>query len=240
MPPLYPEPRVSMLRRGFTLIELLAVFAIVAVLALLIVPLANGGRAQARRSICQSQLRTLITACNLYVADHGTYPGYGWYCTYDPSSKQAWDQHIMHYIKPSFSGGTPWIFMCPDVSLASTKNGGDFEITDAYGAISYGYNDGLYYSDPTRTPRTPAAISSPARLLVFADHYAPRIYASNGSKGLGDYMIPRHGFRASGNRNDIDGRGVIAAFADGHIAAIRYENGQWGDGGAAIMLNPDR
>ncbi len=57
-------------RQGFTLIELLVVIAIIAVLMGILLPALSYVRKQARSSACQSNLRQLCLAMNLYAQDY--------------------------------------------------------------------------------------------------------------------------------------------------------------------------
>ena len=57
-------------RRGFTLIELLVVIAIIALLMAILMPALSYARKQARSTACQSNLRQLCLAMNLYALDH--------------------------------------------------------------------------------------------------------------------------------------------------------------------------
>ncbi len=57
-------------RHGFTLIELLVVIAVIAVLMGVLLPTLGRVRKQARGSACQSNLRQLCLAMNLYTLDH--------------------------------------------------------------------------------------------------------------------------------------------------------------------------
>jgi len=56
--------------KGFTLIELLVVIAIIAVLMAILMPALNYVRKQARANACQSNMRQLCLAMNLYALDH--------------------------------------------------------------------------------------------------------------------------------------------------------------------------
>ncbi len=61
--------------RGFTLIELLVVIGIIAVLAALLFPLGQRALGSAGRTEDASNLRSIATAVQTYVSDHGILPG---------------------------------------------------------------------------------------------------------------------------------------------------------------------
>jgi type II secretion system protein G len=63
--------------RGFTLIELMIVVAIIAILAGILIPNFVNARAQAQTSACESNLRAIATAMELYYADNQRYPDAG-------------------------------------------------------------------------------------------------------------------------------------------------------------------
>ncbi|TAM89585.1 prepilin-type N-terminal cleavage/methylation domain-containing protein [bacterium] len=62
---------------GFTLMELMVVVAIISVLATVIIPNFIHARAQGVTAACESNLRQIATAMELYYADNGTYPNSG-------------------------------------------------------------------------------------------------------------------------------------------------------------------
>jgi type II secretion system protein G len=62
---------------GFTLIELMIVVAIIAILAGILIPNFVNARAQAQTSACESNLRAIATAMELYYADNQRYPDPG-------------------------------------------------------------------------------------------------------------------------------------------------------------------
>ncbi len=59
-----------MKRAGFTLIELLVVIAVLAVLAVILTPVATHAMAAGRSAACQSNLRQMQIAFNMYLNDH--------------------------------------------------------------------------------------------------------------------------------------------------------------------------
>jgi type II secretion system protein G len=70
-------PRDDADERGFTLIELMIVVAIIAILAGILIPNFVNARAQAQTSACESNLRAIATAMELYYADNQRYPDAG-------------------------------------------------------------------------------------------------------------------------------------------------------------------
>jgi general secretion pathway protein G len=62
------------MNRGFTLIEVLVVVAILAILAGLIVPRIMDRPDQARVVAAKNDIRSIVSALNLYRLDNGTYP----------------------------------------------------------------------------------------------------------------------------------------------------------------------
>lgn len=63
--------------RGFTLIELMIVVSIIAILAGILIPNFVTARAQAATAACESNLRSVATAAELYYADQQVYPSTG-------------------------------------------------------------------------------------------------------------------------------------------------------------------
>ena len=62
-------------KKGFTLIELMIVIAIIAILAAILVPNFLKARAQGQLAACESNIKNLATALEMYATDNtGTYP----------------------------------------------------------------------------------------------------------------------------------------------------------------------
>lgn len=82
-----------MKRAGFTLIELLVVFAILLVLATLLLPAMGSVRHRAEGVSCKSNLRGLHQAMLLFAGDHNGYFPF-WFADKPPYTKISWIQQI--------------------------------------------------------------------------------------------------------------------------------------------------
>src|SRR3712207_5456887 len=80
MPTPSTERKMMRSRRGFTLIELLVVIAIIAILAAILFPVFAQAREAARKASCQSNLRQLGLAVQMYNNDNDEFfpPSISW------------------------------------------------------------------------------------------------------------------------------------------------------------------
>ena len=86
---------VGCLRRripGFTLIELLVVIAIIAILAAILFPVFARARENARKSTCQSNLKQIGMAVQMYAQDYDEiYPG----ISMATATSQCWTNDLL-------------------------------------------------------------------------------------------------------------------------------------------------
>ena len=196
-----------MRQRGFTLIELLVVIAIIAILAAILFPVFARARENARKATCQSNLKQIGTALQMYTQDYDEITVAG-YTNYGNGTSARWSDLLQPYMKNT---GT---LICP----SGTQ----------YGKNSYGINS-------QSLPVALAQVAKPAETIAFAD--GKRINRSTpgfndadpktwGSNGHCDWQIraPQGSGWAGGSccpdSRRIDVRhmdGCNFAYMDGHV-----------------------
>jgi prepilin-type N-terminal cleavage/methylation domain-containing protein/prepilin-type processing-associated H-X9-DG protein len=99
-------------REGFTLVELLVVIAVIAILAAILFPVFAVAREKARQAGCQSNLKQVGTAVQMYLQDYdGTYPTNP-YPNHQPSPIQTLD-FTPYYMKLFPYVRNYQLFVCP-------------------------------------------------------------------------------------------------------------------------------
>ena len=206
-----------MIRRkeGFSLVELLIVIAVIAVLAAVIFPTFAAAKRRSRVASCQSNLRQIYSAFELYLQDWDEcYPNTG-----DPYlwMGRRWRWPLKQYMSlaaqqtpgdPLTSqGGRAGVLLCPDDPLAPTQwEGTSYAYSMSFYVSAEDINDmtGIQQTWSDRTPctsRRKGDVVFPAQKVLLTEW-------------LSNHEPPRVGFGSwEGGRNYI--------FADGHSAYLK-------------------
>ena len=220
--------------RGFTLIELLVVITIVSILAAILFPVFSKVRANARRTVCESNLKQLGLAWQMYANDYDerACPSYN-----SANANDAWDFHRLsnHTWTTGFLGvytRDGEIHGCPDNPFKSNPTQRPYN--------GYGYN-ATYIGGDLGTPHGnyPACalfqIVMPSQTAVFSDAgYGPQS-ASNFLRAPSEAVT----YRNSGNTDFRHTLTANVCYADGHIKSVHdpapyeptfgHHNPQWGE-----------
>ncbi len=190
-------------RSGFTLIELLVVIAIIAILAAILFPVFAKAREKARQATCQSNLKQINLALQMYMQDYDqTYP----VAVIPPSGSSCardWADLLQPYSKDNralLAHGCP-----------STKN----TLTDwTYGFNMMELGDGYWYA----TQANPIVVSEgdvqlPAETVSFTDS------SDDHDKGHCVSIFWSSDWLAPGGVNAPIGHngGINVAWCDGHV-----------------------
>jgi len=157
---------------AFTLVELLVVIAIIAILAAMLLPVLAKGKLSAQRAACESNLRQLGIATQLYWDDdagncfqtslgttnNGQLWWFGWIDGTKPEGQRPFDLST-GFLFPYLNGSD--VRLCP--SLASVMAG--FKLKGTNVIFSYGYNNSLSGQPPVNA----AKISRPTETALYAD-----------------------------------------------------------------------
>lgn len=99
-------------KKGFTLVELLVVIAIIALLMSILMPALARVREQAKTVLCQSNLRQIATAFDMYTGDNQGYFQQGWDgLPNGPCGSIACSNWWIHAIKPYYADSD--VCLCP-------------------------------------------------------------------------------------------------------------------------------
>lgn len=208
-----------MRRKGFTLIELLTIIAIVAILIAIIFPAFARHESMARQVTCQSNLKQLALAINMYEQD--------WNDTMPPSfhgSEKAGYTMWTHYILPY--ARNIGIFTCPcDIATVDNRDKPDgqswVEVSyhlSNYISAPYGIpkwddtGDMKYLGIPYRTA-TKSQLEHPADIFMI---WCGGDLACSTDNNLPNYHMMRVDV-LNGFPNPRHNGGTNYAFCDGHV-----------------------
>jgi prepilin-type N-terminal cleavage/methylation domain-containing protein/prepilin-type processing-associated H-X9-DG protein len=213
---------------GFTLLELLVVIAVIASLASLLLPTLNNAKRQARAAQCQSNLRQLGIAMQLYIQDDNSFP----LATSD-GAFGAWEPALRPFAPDSE-------FYCPLLLKPSAEFMNIFHMTGSPITVHYGYNalgaveegsppynpglgGDLNFSSGSRQQTSVNRVLTPAQMIVMGDS-ATFIDAILGSQPQTNipkqiyiaypYAIEPFGYAGVGNWHD---GGANMVFGDAHV-----------------------
>ncbi len=187
--------------KGFTLIELLVVIAIIAILAAILFPVFARARAQARRSVCLSNLKQLGMATLMYAQDYdGVLP-------VEPTNGNP-HLGLTRALEPYTKNKD--IFYCPGAPSVAAEDPTvlDTDANWAAGNISY-----YYWSCLAWDPKTPFGhfgvqpvqlrdtMENSSDIWIFSDWFKKQC------------ALWPHGF-------GMDQKWINVGFLDGHVKSI--------------------
>jgi len=178
---------------AFTLIELLVVIAIIAILAALLLPSLASAKERGKRAACESNLRQIQMAAQLYADDTKGYPP-----AYINSTTR-W----MDLLKP-FIGKTSGVYLCPS-DQKQIRDNYDTNMFLSYGINTYNFAGNAYcfwYGVQASNVR------HPSNTIIYGDCTPGDYWCGSGSSFTNP--VPYVDYRHAKN-------GFVAAYCDDHV-----------------------
>ena len=220
-------------RRAFTLVELLVVIAVIAILSAMLLPALAHSKASAQRTACESNLRQLGMATEIYLGDNaglffkhcdapnaaGQQWWFGWLQgTMVPEGQRAFDLST-GVLFPYLHGSD--VRLCP----SPVWNSPQFQLKGTNVIFSYGCNAYLF-AGQSQKPVNANKVSRPADIALFADSAQVNIFQGHASPTHPMfeefyYLDLETNYSNPNNRPDGHFRHSQRAnvnFADGHVA----------------------
>ena len=230
--PRHPSP-VTRHSPAFTLVELLVVIAIIAILSAMLLPVLARGRLCAQRTACESNLRQLGTATEIYLGDNAGFlfkrcdapnsAGQPWWFgwlqgTTVPEGQRAFDLSA-GVLFPYLHGSD--VRLCPSPAWDSPQ----FQLKGTNVIFSYGCN-AYVFAGPSRNPVNANKIPHPVDTALFADAAQVNIFQGTASPTNPkfeefyylDLETNYSNFNNQPNGHFRHSQKANVTFADGHVA----------------------
>ena len=197
--------------RGFTLIELLVVIAIIAILAAILFPVFAKAREKARQASCQSNLKQIGLALQMYAQD---YDGRNVPCCTGGSNYAAGGRWATDMLEPYVKNDQ--IFCCPSKGYSTHR----CPCPSVRRNRGYGLNNWVRDQNPIYWSCQDTACRYPAQTIVISDArcFNTSWLASSPMplNRVGD-VYNADGTIREWRHNDM----VNALFADGHVKTVK-------------------
>lgn len=195
---------------AFTLVELLVVFAIISVLAALLLPALAGGLERAKSIQCQSNERQISMALHTYTQDNNGFFPYAWdpywpcsnpsTCFNTNNTARDWQSKMVPYLGP-----VPTQFPSPPNKWIMNPNMWCPKLDRSYSGLNgwlgcYSLNGGIA-----------------AQPVSIVSHQASCLLVIDGGQGRSIWVgeTSNYGFPATWH-----GTMIIAAYVDGHASIV--------------------